>query len=278
MPRSVRLIRKKSTCFSIGDVRDRRRERYQSWEVPDWDARSARAQSMTLGVVTMVTSIKNGVPYVCFSCHTWSSNGSFIAFLPSTLPLWLSCFSDRHTGSRSCDSGSKRHSFREKQPAESLQLGKKQAVLEHAEWTYRYTTYRWWIRAFFRASVGGRQHSDNHGKFSLLGTLWWLLRHWAHRNELQGIWGFNQTNFSENEACCHTQNSLNADKTLRLLPSFEKRFCDVACASSTQPIFKIQQPKGRKTLYYTKPYAIDPTNRASAQQIDRRRWGHMPYR
>ena len=43
---------------------------YQSWEVPDWDARSARAQSMTLGVVTMVTSIKNGVPYVCISCHT----------------------------------------------------------------------------------------------------------------------------------------------------------------------------------------------------------------
>ena len=42
---------------------------YQSWEVPDWDARSARAQSMTLGVVTMVTSIKNGVPYMCFSCH-----------------------------------------------------------------------------------------------------------------------------------------------------------------------------------------------------------------
>ena len=42
----------------------------QSWEVPDWDARSARAENMTLGVVTMVTSIKNGVPYVCFSCHT----------------------------------------------------------------------------------------------------------------------------------------------------------------------------------------------------------------
>ena len=42
----------------------------QSWEVPDWDARSARSQSMTLGVVTMVTSIKNGVPYMCFSCHT----------------------------------------------------------------------------------------------------------------------------------------------------------------------------------------------------------------
>ena len=43
---------------------------YQPWEVPDWDARSARAQSMTLGVVTMVTSIKNGVPYMCFGCHT----------------------------------------------------------------------------------------------------------------------------------------------------------------------------------------------------------------
>ena len=35
---------------------------------------------------------------------------------------------------------------------------------------------------------------------------------WAHRNELQGIWGFNQTNSSENEACCHTKNCLNADK------------------------------------------------------------------
>ena len=69
------------------------------------------------------------------------------------------------TGSSSCDGGSERHSFRERQPAESLQLGKKQAVLEHAEWTYRYTTYRWWVqRAIFRASVGGRQHSDNHGK------------------------------------------------------------------------------------------------------------------
>ena len=42
----------------------------QSWEVPDWDARPARAQSMTLGVVAMVTSIKNGVPYVRFTCHT----------------------------------------------------------------------------------------------------------------------------------------------------------------------------------------------------------------
>ena len=65
---------------------------YQSWEVPNWDARSARAQSMTLGVVTMVTSIKYGVPYVCFSCHTWSSNGPFIAFLPfnvSTLVILL---------------------------------------------------------------------------------------------------------------------------------------------------------------------------------------------
>ena len=28
VPRSVRLIRKKCTCFPIGDVRDRRRERY----------------------------------------------------------------------------------------------------------------------------------------------------------------------------------------------------------------------------------------------------------
>ena len=44
------------------------------------------------------------------------------------------------------------------------------------------------------------------------------------------------------------QNCLNADKTLRLLPSSEKRFCAVACARSTQPIFKIQQPKGRGTL------------------------------
>ena len=153
------------------------------------------------------------------------------------------------TGSSSCDGGSEKDSFRERQPAESLQLGKKQAVLEHAEWTYRYTTYRWWVqRAIFRASVGGRQPSDNHGKFSLLGTLWWLSRHWAHRNELQGICGFNQTNSSENEACCHTKNCLNADKTLCLLPSFGKRSCAVACASSTQPIFKIQQPKGRRTL------------------------------
>ena len=144
-------------------------------------------------------------------------------FSLSTFPLWLSCFSDGHGLRSSCDGGSERHSFRERQPAKSLQLGKKQAVLEHAEWTYRYTTYRWWVqRAIFRASVGGRQHSDNHGKFSLLGTLWWLSRHWAHRNELQGIWGFNQTNSSENEACCHSQNCLNADKTLRLLPSFEK--------------------------------------------------------
>ena len=62
------------------------------------------------------------------------------------------------------------------------------------------------------------------------------------------VFGTNQTNSSENEACCHTQNCLNADKTLRLFPSFEKRFCAVACASSTQPIFKIQQPKGRRTL------------------------------
>ena len=101
------------------------------------------------------------------------------------------------TGSSSCDGGSERHSFRERQPAESLQLGKKQAVFKHAESTYRYTTYRWWVqRAIFRASVGGRQHSDNYGKFSLLGTLWWLSRHWPHRNELQGIWGFNQTNSS----------------------------------------------------------------------------------
>ena len=150
------------------------------------------------------------------------------------------------TGSTSCDDGSEGHSFRERQPAKS---GKKQAVLEHAEWTYRYTTYQWWVqRAIFRASVGGRQHSDNHGKFSLLGTLWWLSRHWEHRKELRGIWGFNQTNSSENEACCHTQNCLNADKTLRLLPSFEKRFCAVACASSTQPVFKIQQPKWRRPL------------------------------
>ena len=49
--------------------------------------------------------------------------------------------------------------------------------------------------------------------------------------------------------CVVTQkNCLNADKTLCLLPSFEKRSCAVACASSTQPIFKIQQPKGRRTL------------------------------
>ena len=64
----------------------------QSWEVPDWDAWSARPQSITWGVVTMVTSIKNGVPYVCFSCHTWSSNDPFIAFLPlnvSTLVIFL---------------------------------------------------------------------------------------------------------------------------------------------------------------------------------------------
>ena len=47
---------------------------------------------MTLGVVTMVTSIKNCVPYVRFSCHTRSSNGPFIAFLPfnvSTLVILL---------------------------------------------------------------------------------------------------------------------------------------------------------------------------------------------
>ena len=105
----------------------------QSWEVPDWDARSARAQSMTLGVVTMVTSIKNGVPYVCFSCHTWSSNGPFIAFLPFKRFHSGYLASRMDTGSSSCDGGSERHSFCERQSAESLQLGKNQAVLEHAD-------------------------------------------------------------------------------------------------------------------------------------------------
>ena len=142
-------------------------------------------------------------------CHTRSSNRPFFAFLPFNVSTLVILLLGWTPGSSSCDGGSERLSFCERQPAESLQLGKKQAVLEHAEWTYRYTTYRWWVqRAIFRASVGGRQHSDNHGKFSLLGTRRWLSRHWAHKKELQGIWCFNQTNASENEACCHTQNCL----------------------------------------------------------------------
>ena len=36
------------------------------------------------------------------------------------------------TGCSSCDGGSERHSFGKRQAAESLQLGEKQAVLEHA--------------------------------------------------------------------------------------------------------------------------------------------------
>ena len=34
--------------------------------------------------------------------------------------------------------------------------------------------------------------------------------------------------------------------SLRLLPFFEKHFCAVACASSAQSFFKIQQPKERR--------------------------------
>ena len=91
------------------------------------------------------------------------------------------------------------------------------------------------------------------------------------------IWGFNQTNSSENEACCHTQYGRHAYKTLRLLLSFEKFSFSVACASSTQPIFKIEQPKAKRTLYsWTELFAMNPTNRATAQQSDHRWWGHMP--
>ena len=90
-------------------------------------------------------SIKNGVPYVCFSCHTWSSNGPFHRFSPFQRFHSGYRASRMDRGSCSCDGGSERYSFRKRQPAKSLQLGKKQAVFEHAEWTYRYTTYRWWV-------------------------------------------------------------------------------------------------------------------------------------
>ena len=153
------------------------------------------------------------------------------------------------TGSSSCDGGSERHSFR-RQPAELLQLGKKQAVLEHAEWTYRYTTYRWWVQRSDFSSFGRRSSAFRQPR-QILVTWHPLMavKTLSTQERTAGYLGLQSDKLLiENEACCHTQNCLNADKTLRLLPLFERRSCAVACASSTQPIFKIQQPKGRKTL------------------------------
>ena len=45
----------------------------------------------------MVTSIKNGVPFVCLSHHTHDRQTALSSlFSLSTFPLWLSCFSDGH--------------------------------------------------------------------------------------------------------------------------------------------------------------------------------------
>ena len=53
------------------------------------------------------------------------------------------------------------------------------------------------------------------------------------------VFGASTRQTSENEACCHTQNGRNTDKSLRPLLSFEKQSCAVASASSTQSIFAL---------------------------------------
>ena len=181
---------------------------------------------------------------VWFSCHTHIVKSPCHCFYPFQRFRSGYLASRMDMGSTSCNGGSDRHSLRERQPANcsnqekyrqcsNTQRERTDTQPTSDEYNERFFELRSVVvsiltvsaNALYLSAYGGCQNTEHTGTNSkVFGA--------SIRRKPAGI-----------KACCHTQNGWNAEKILRLIPSSEKRSCAVTSASSTQPIFKIQQPK-----------------------------------